>query len=195
MKKLVSFILLLSFGVVFGQGKVIAEKLLEPEYLTVVMDSITAVNIYYIFPSPQGLNSSNRTSPSETAPTSASAQARNPQFSSTGDMFISVVLDTLTNSDVDSLYMSIKPLVYDEAKATWYTSASDIIYLVFDTPSTYTSSALDYLTWVHGSCYTVSLSGVLWPCAGFMLTMNRVNRGNAYADADITAYFGFWNVR
>ena len=195
MKKLVSILLLLSFGVVFGQGKVIAEKLIEPEFITVVMDSITQVKVYYTFPPPQGLSSSHRTAISETAPTSASAQARNMQFSSTGDVFISVVLDTLTNSDTDSLYFSIKPLVYDETKATWYESAADVLYLVFDTAGTYTSSALDYLSWTHGYCYTTTLSGSLWPCAGFTLMMDRVNRGNDYADADITAYIGIWTVR
>ena len=194
MKRLISLILLLPV-LAFGQGKVIAEKLIEPEYLTVVMDSVTQVKVYYIFPSPQGLTSSNRTAPSETAPTSASAQARNRQFSSTGDVFISVVLDTLTNSDTDSLYFSIKPLVYDATKGLWYESAADVLYLVFDTAGTYTSSALDYLSWTHGYCYTTILSGSLWPCAGFTLMMDRVNRGNAYADADITAYIGFWNVR
>ena len=194
MKRLISFILLLPV-LAFGQGKVIAEKLIEPEYLTVVMDSVTQVKVYYIFPSPQGLTSSNRTAPSETAPTSASAQAINKQFSSTGDVFISVVLDTLTNSDTDSLYFSVKPLIYDETKATWYESVADVLYLVFDTASTYTSSSLDYLSWTHGYCYTTVLSGALWPCAGFTLMMDRVNRGNAYGNADITAYIGFWNVR
>ena len=188
------FITCLLVSTAFGQGKVIAEKLIEPEYITVTIDSITEKTIYYLFPHPRGLASTHRTAPSTTAPTSASVQVADaPMFSSTGDVFISMVLDTLTASDTDSLYAYVKPLVYDNAKKAFYTSASDVFYLVFDTAGTYTASAIDYLSWTHGYCYTASLSGALWPCAGFALTIDRVSGG--VANADVKAYVGIWTVR
>lgn len=193
MKKWILALVVLFATVAYGQAKIIAQKLIQPEYITVTIDSITAQTIYYTFPPPQGITSSKRTAISTTALTLAAAQAKSPDFSATGDLFIGVVLDTLTRSDVDSLYMFIKPLWYDKTKETWYTSTKDSTFLVFDTAGTYTSTSLDYLTWVHGSGYSTTLSNELWPCAGIALTINRVSRN--IPDADITAYFSFWIVR
>lgn len=174
----------------FGQQKTISVSNIQPEFITVNLDSTTSSIVYYIFPPPGGINSRDRTAVSTTAPTSASAQAKNLDFASNGAMTIAAVLDTLTAQESDSFYAYIQTLVYDETKATWYRSTNDTLFLDFDTPGTYTGTAIDYLNWTHGSCYTADVGGSIMPGAGFALTVGQYANDNA--GAYTTAYISFW---
>jgi len=194
MKKLIMILVIFVLTIpLFSQGTVIAVNEIIPEYLTVTLDSVTSRTIYVVFPHTSGTTSSKRTTIGPTALTSAVAQAKNRVFSATGDVYFAVVLDSLTRSDVDSLAFYIKPLIYDKTKLTWYEIEKDSTFLVLDTPGTYTSTSIDYLTWVHGKAYGCPLSGELWSTGGFALHTVRVSAGVSHAD--ITAYTSFWIVR
>ena len=174
----------------FGQQKVISLNSIQPEYITVTLDSSTSSIVYYIYPPPAGINSGNRTAISTTAPTSASTQAKNLDYVASGALTIAMVTDTVTAEESDSLYAYVQTLIYDETKATWYRSTNDTLFLDFDTPGTYTGTSLDYLDWTHGSCYTADVGGSIMPGAGIALTLVSVANDNA--GADMKAYVIFW---
>jgi len=190
MKKLFIVVLILFVGVCYGQGRIVGLHRLQPEYITVTCDSTDSTTIYVSFPPASGINSSHRTAISATAFTSASAQAIHQDFVATGDVYISVVTDTSTIEESDSMFAYIKPYFYDATKATWYAVNADKGYLVFDTAGTYIQSTVDYLDWTHGSGYGACLSNELWPCSGFTLTIGQRTYNNAGAAS--TFYVGIW---
>jgi len=185
---LVSIVLL--FGIGYGQQKVESLDVIQPEFTTVTLDSTATSSVYYIFPPPAGINSGNRTAISTTAPTSASAQAKNLEFNASGALTISIVTDTLTAEESDSLYVSVASLIYDDNKATWYASNNDVFYLDLDTQGTYTNSSVQYLDWTHGTCYTADLGGEIMPAAGIKVTFGAYQNDTATSDTKL--YVGFW---
>lgn len=192
MKKVLALLLLPMLA--FAQlDNVVSQKEIIPEYITVDLDSTTTSTIYYIFPPSAGITSSRRTAPSTTAPTASSAQANIRSYTATGDVGISVVIDSVTADESDSLYMYINPLFYDATKAAWHIDATHVRYLVFDTADSYTSDSVDYLNWSSGGDYYTTLSNELWPAAGFALTVGQytIDVAGAYT----RCYFGFWTVR
>jgi hypothetical protein len=189
MKRLIGLFLIFSV-LCAAQDKVTTVGLILPEFTTVTLDSSDSQTLYVTFPYTAGPTSARRIQISTTKPTSTSAQAINPVFSSSGNVFVHVIPDTLTRQESDSLYAYIKPLVYDSNKKDWYTSEKDSTFLVFDTIGMYSSTVADYLDWTHGKCYTTTLTNELWPCAGFTITF--VQRAFNVATADTKLYLGFW---
>jgi hypothetical protein len=174
----------------FGQKKVISLNSIQPEFITVTLDSTAAAIVYYIYPPPAGINSDKRAAVSTTAPTSTSVQAKNLDFVASGALTIAAVLDSLTKQESDSFYAYVQTLIWDETKAGWYRSTNDTLFLDFDTPGTYTGTSLDYLDWTHGSLYTADVGGSIMPGAGIALTVGSV--ANDTATSAMTAYISFW---
>jgi len=201
MRKIILTALLILFPlVVFGQSKRINVNNIRVEYLTVLLDSTETDKVYFLFPPTKGITSGDRHAPSETAPTSASRQARNLSFGSSGHLYFAMVLDTVTRGSTDnigvggdSLSVYISPYIYDKTKEAYSEVTTDKTYLVFDTAGTYTASAADQLTWTHGVAYGVPLSNELWPCAGFVLTLVQV--GTDDTTMDTNAYLSFWHIQ
>jgi hypothetical protein len=189
MKWLLTLLLLIPL-LSFGQRKVVTLKSIQPEYITVNVDSTASSVVYYIFPPPAGINSNDRTAISTTAPTSASAQAKNLVYNASGALTVAAVIDSVTAQESDSFYAYIQTLIYDETKAGWYRSTNDTLFLDFNTAGTYTGTSIDYLNWTHGSCYTADVGGSIMPGAGFALTVGAVM--NETSGADLNAYISFW---
>ena len=189
MKKVIVFILLLTV-VAFAQQKVEVLNVTQPEFITVTLDSTASSIVYYIYPPPAGINSSNRTEISTSSPTSDSVQARNLEFSANGALTIAIVTDSSTAEESDSLNVYVQTLIYDQTKTTWYKSVNDTLFLDFDTPGTYTGTSADYLDWTHGGCYTANLGGEIMPGAGLAITFSQVANDNA--DAASSIYVSFW---
>ena len=191
MRKLLTMLILLALCVpVSAQTTYQARHpRITAQYLTVTLDSTATATVYCLF---RPTRESNLFSISETAPTSTAQATRLEEWSCTGDVFISMVLDTLTNQESDSLYAYVQPYVYDATKAAYYTVQTQIEYLVFDTDDTYTQATVDYLDWSQGLCYGTSLSGALWPCAGFVLTIGQAAFDEA--GAATTVYLAVWQA-
>ena len=193
MKKFIILAYLLIFTAVYAQQSVVALDVIRPEFTTVTLDSTASSTIYYIYPPPAGPGSPYRTAISTTAPTSASAQAQNLEFDAKGALTISIIPDSVTADESDSLYAYVQTLIYDPNEAAWYASSNDTLYLVLDTPGTYTATSIDYLNWTSGSCYTADLGGDIMPGAGLAVTVGAYQ--NDTAGADVKLYVGFWWLR
>jgi len=189
MKKVLAFILLMAFGL-YAQGKEVTLSVIEPEFYTLTLDSTASSIVYYIYPPLAGKSSLQRTSISTTIPTSASTQAAHLEFNSNGALTISMVTDSVTAQESDSLYAYVQTLIYDQNKSTWYRSANDTLFLNFSTAGTYTGTTIDYLDWTHGNCYTANLGGDIMPGAGIAITFGQWASGTAGADTKL--YLGFW---
>jgi hypothetical protein len=174
----------------FGQKKVITLNSIQPEFITITLDSTASSIVYYIYPPPAGINSDKRAAVSTTAPTATSVQAKNLDFVASGALTIAMVTDTVTAEESDSLYAYVQTLIWDDTKAGWYRSTNDTLFLDFDTPGTYTGTSIDYLDWTHGSLYTADVGGSIMPGAGIALTVGAVANGTS--DADMKAYVSFW---
>lgn len=189
MKQLLTALLILALCAPVVAQQQVWHPEIKVEHLTVTLDSTATATVYCLFwPTREGA----RFSISETAPTSTSAQARLAEYTATGDVFVSMVLDTLTNQESDSFYVSIQPYVYDNTKQAFYTVQSHIDYLVLDTDDSYTSATVDYLDWTHGNCYGASLTGALWPTAGFVITLGQAAFDEA--GAATTVYLSVWQA-
>jgi len=189
MRKLLTLLLLLVLcGPAIAQNQVWHPEI-KAEYLTVTLDSTATATVYCLF---WPTRESKRVAISETAPTSTGDQTRLAEYTATGDVFVAMVLDTLTAEESDSFYVSIQPYVYDATKAAFYTVESHIDYLVLDTDDSYTASTADYLDWTHGKCYGASLTGALWPTAGFVITLGQKAFDEAGAAA--TVYLSVWQA-
>lgn len=182
-------LLLIPF-LLFGQQKTISISNIQPEFYTVTLDSTDTTTIYYIFPPPNGINSRDRTAISTTAPTSASAQAKNLDFASNGVMTIAIIPTYVTAEESDSLAGFIQTLIYDENLAAWKVSTNDTLFLDFSTAGTYTGTSVSYLDWTSNSCYTADVGGSIMPGAGFALTLLERCADEAGSDAKI--YVSFW---
>ena len=184
------FLLLLMPLLVFSQLKVEVVNTIAPEFLTISLDSTDADTIYYLFPSPAGPTSGKRYSPSETAPTSASAQAQLLEYAASGVLTITIVTDTVTAEESDSLTAWITPYFYDKTKETFY-QPTDTVFLDFNTNGTYVQTSKTYLNWTHGEGYIAYLTGSdIWPVNGFVLEFSQLANGTA--DADMNIYVGFY---
>jgi hypothetical protein len=148
----------------------------------VTLDSTSNSTVYVTY---VPIRASKKFSPSTTAPTVTSDMTRLAEWSATGDVGVAVTIDTSTAQESDSLAFWVKPLVYSKSKNQYEESTNDSTFLVFDTAGTYTSTSIDYLNWTHGQMYTTTLSGQLWPFAGFVLKMKSVANDNAGADCDV----------
>lgn len=189
MKWLIAFLLVPLL--VFGQRKVIDLDVVQPEFLTVNLDSTETVKAYYLYPSSAGVTGTYRYAPSETAPTTAAYQAQNLEYQVPSEMYLSFVTDTVTADESDSLSLYLIPYFFDKTKAAFY-AASDTLYLNLQgASSTYTSATALQLDYAHGIAYNVKLtSSELWASAGFVLVY--VHTANDTADADANVYTGFW---
>jgi len=186
--RFILFIMLLSVFAIAQTAAILTE--VEPEFYTLNLDSTETATVYYIFPPPQGQQSPRRTAISETAPTSSSSQATYQVYNANGAFTISIVTDSVTADESDSLYAFIRPLFYDSGKSSFYLSTNDTLFLIFDTPQSYIATSADYLNWTHGNLYSSMLGPYLCPAAGFGLTFVQTANDNSGADANI--YIGFW---
>jgi len=187
----VVYAILLMVGVLFAQQSTVDLSVIQPEFYQLTLDSTTTSTVYYIYPPARGPNSAHRTAISTTTPTSASSQAKLLEYNSSGALTLSMVTDSVTAEESDSLYAYVQTLFYDENKATWYKSTNDSLYLVFDTPGTYTqTTGNDYLDWTHGSGYTCELGGDIMPGAGLAITFGAHQDDTAGADTKLS--LGFW---
>jgi hypothetical protein len=192
MKRIIVLLFLLT-AIGWPQRKEISLSIIRPEFITVNLDSTASSVVYYIYPPPAGDNATNRTPISTTIPTSASAQAINLEYNASGALTLSIVTDSVTADESDSLYVSVATLLYDKTKATWYVSTNDVQYLDLDTPGTYFRTTIQYLNWTHGLCYTADFSGNVMPGAGLAVTVGQVTNDEAGAATNL--YLGFWWVR
>lgn len=177
-----------------GQGKTITISSIQPEFITITLDSTDSEIIYYIFPPPAGINSGQRTDISTTTPTSASEQAKNLDFAANGAFTISIVADSVadtmsTYASSDSFYAYIQTLIYDKNKSKWYRAVNDTMFLDFDTPQTYVGTAIDYLDWGRDTCYVAEIGGNIMPAPGFALTIGQVTSGDS---TTTSVSVGFW---
>jgi len=191
MRKLLTVILLLALcSPLFGQASIQARHpRIKAQYLTVTLDSSATATVYCLF---EATRNSKQFAISETAPTSTSEATRLAEWNCTGDVFVGMVLETLTQDESDSFYVSVQPYMYDATKAAYYTVASHIDYLVLDTDDSYTAASVDYLDWTSGTAYGASLTGALWPTCGFVLTLGQAAFDST--DAATTVYLSVWQA-
>ena len=186
------WIVLLLSTFLYGQAVVQPLSILEPEYFTVTLYGTDAVDVYYIFP-PTNRNS--RTAIDSTLPTSASLQAINQRYVGSSVLTVAAVTDTTVadtsekRQDSDSLYMYIRPLIYDNNKATWYPSTNDTSFFLFDSTGT-TGKALSYFDWTHGLCYTTNIDGSGGAPPGYAITVGQV--ATDIANPRHIIYLSFW---
>lgn len=174
----------------FRDGERTMFKSIKPVFLTVTLDSTTTSTVYVPFPTDDWDRSS--TNVSTTALTISSSQYGKAELLATGDYYISIVVDAVTEES-DSLYAYINPYFFDKTKEAWYINTTDKTWLCFDTPGVYTKSAVDYLNWTDGGAYGVQLSNELWSCAGFVVVFGQ--KAYDVAGAYTTVNVGVWPVR
>lgn len=189
MSRIILLIVLMA-GFLFAQGSVQSLSIIQPEFYTLTLDSTEETIVYYIYPPASGVNSALRTSISTTLPTYSATQARHREYNASGAFTISVVTDTSTAEESDSLYAYVQTLIYDPNKLTWYRSANDTLFLDFTTAGTYTGTSLKYLDWTHGRCYTANLGGDIMPGAGLAITFGAKQANTAGSETNL--YLGFW---
>jgi hypothetical protein len=202
MKRILVVIALLAVcTAVFGQGDYLKARIsttIVPQYLTVTLAGKAiptgglgrTTYVYVPFPPPDGVASWGHTPIREGAMSSGAAQAKDRLYSTSGDVGLSMVTDLTGTDESDSLAMWIKPLFYDLTKGTWYTSANDSVFLIWGTIGTVTSSTKSYFNWANGGAYTLSLSGVLQPFAGFVIGIESCM--NAYPASSLSIKLGVW---
>jgi hypothetical protein len=192
MKRLIVALLLLTWLPLQAQS-VVNQNEIMVEYVTIELDSTATANLYVLF---QPTKEGGRYAISETAPTKANTGERQTTLKrglGTGDLAISIIPDTLTRQESDSLAVYYYPYVWDETKAAYYSATTDVKYLVFDTADTYVQTAIDYLDWTHGTMYTSAFSGRILPFSGIHIVFDQ----KAYdtSTSASTLYVGIWFVR
>jgi len=165
-------------------------KVIQPQYITVTLDSTTTATVYYVFPVPQGVGNNRGYAISTTAPTATTAgQSTYNDFAGNGALSISIIPDILTAEESDSLSVQLNALTYNPTWG-WDITENDDLYLVFDTPGTYTSTSADWLDWTTDLSYIADVSGVMIPAAGFALVFSQ--QADDTPGAATTLYVSVW---
>ena len=94
-------------------------------------------------------------------------------------------IDSVTADESDSLYVTIQPYDWNYFKGGFVASSNEVLYLVFDTADTYTSTTIDYLNWTSGTGYGADIGGKFGPSTGFVITVYQLANDNAGADSRI----------
>ena len=176
------------------------QNTIVPQYITLSMKGLDRPTptspgrkqyVYVIFPGPEGFGDHGTVPIDTTLPNRYMVQARdNRTYCSTGDVGLSLVTDLTGTDESDSLASWIKPLFYDDTKHVWYASDNDSTFLVWGTPGVYTATSKSYFNWADGGSYTLSLSGELWPFAGFVLVFESCM--DAQVASILSAKLGVW---
>ena len=156
--------------------------------ITFTLDSTSTKTVYIAFPSARvGLQS---TKLDTAALGTGLTTYTEGEFSGTGNMFLSIVVDSLADDVLDSLASWMKPYTFNKTKEAWYQSANDSTFLIWDTVNDYTATTIDYLNWTHGKCYTIQLSNELWQCGGLAIVFRQVAAHTAAGATRV--YFALW---
>jgi len=194
MKKFLTIaILLMLAGSTFAQfeeGERITFKSIKPRFGFCTLDSAVAKVFYIPWPTTRW---SQQTTLDTVALTTAHPAYQRQELQATGDVFVQVLMDTVTRDESDSLIAWIKPYTYDYNKEAWAESANDSTFLVLDTPGVYAQAGVDYLDWTHGKTYTVQLSNELWSSGGFTLHFKQYTYNTAGASS--RAFVGVFFVQ
>ena len=180
MKRIILFTLLLC-------GLLSAQVIYHTSKLVWLKGTETDI-IYLPYPPERGgITSSHWSGADTTALTGASGSAKLDVYSTSGDVFVQIVTDTVANAgttmqESDSLSIYMVPYTFSELKNAWYGSSNDTTYLVFDTRATYTKTSKDYLDWTHGLAYTCPLSGETWANSGIQLIFEQAAADVATAE-------------
>jgi hypothetical protein len=148
--------------------------------------------VYVVFPPPLGAKAVESIPLGVYSPPTTASQVTNKEFSTSGDVGISLVTDLTGADESDSLAMWIKPLFWDQTKGSWYPSMNDSTFLVWGTVGTYTSTTKTYFNWADGGAYTLTLSGELWPFAGFVIGIESCM--DAQVASILNGKLGVWIV-
>jgi hypothetical protein len=188
MKRLLFPIMFFLAGSLIAQPMITSREIV-PQYQTISMkgmDRVHAVDVgrrlsvYIVYPRvviPKPIDLLGFCYIDTIPPTAAMIASNNLRFGTTGDVFLSLTLVETGTDESDSLSSWIKPLWYDRTLSAWHTSL-DSTFLVWGTPGTYTSTAATQLNWTSGGSYSCTLSGLLWPCQGFVLTFESCMDAN-----------------
>ena len=169
MKYLFLFLFLASG--LYAQTDVQTMGVVDSRYVTVDLDSTTTTSVYLLYKNARG--GGDEFYLSTTEPDGSEKQAARLAYVGTGALSISVVTDTVTAQESDSLYATFQSYNWNKGKSAYYASANDIGYLVFDTYGTYAQAAIDYLNWTHGTMYTADLGGIIMPSTGLKITFGQ----------------------
>jgi hypothetical protein len=185
MRKIFILLLLLS-GFLWGQANVYTADVTQSKYLQITLDS-TDTDVVYLLWEEAGSGGADFYL-SETIPAALTNQPYDKPSITKGGLAISVVLDTITAGETDSLNVYVQSFNWDGSTFAYYASTNDTIFLDFDTPGTYTGTSADQLNWIDGRMYTADLGGVIMPGTG--LKISFVQAADDSAGADATASIG-----
>lgn len=182
MKKLLPVLLLLALAApLFGQQPQY-RPLIHTKEISITLDSTATKTVFIPFPSPiRGWH----IDPDTTAFTTGAAPYRDNITTMTGDFSISIVPKIGTAEESDSLYAYMQPYTYSKTEGSWYRATNDTTFLVFDTPGTYATTALDYLDWTTNNLYISTLSGETWVTPGLAVTFGQAAADVATASTRI----------
>jgi|GEM_PF-3030763 len=170
-----------AYGQNFGQAVVNFGKIVG---ITFDLDSTETQNVYVSFPYPDhGFYFRVDT----TRLKSAERVSTNQLMSGTGNVFVNIVIDSLTRDESDSLAPYMKPFSYSVGKKYWYESENDSLFIDFTTAGDYTSTSAVYLDHSHEKMYTAQLSGWMWSSGGLVFKFSQT--ANDVAGAKHRVYF------
>ena len=124
--------------------------------------------IYCLYLSTPGSFYINQTLPTQYV-SGTSGRTRSTVFWTNGDVTINYEPNTVSGAEADSLALWIKPLIWDPLDNEYAEVTVDSTFLVFDTPEIYSASSVDHNDWTTAVEYSATVSGLLWPCAGFVI--------------------------
>ena len=107
------------------------------------------------------------------------------RFNFTGDLGLSLSIDTLVVEESDSLAVSMSPYTYDRNLGAWAVSINDTTHLVWDTQGVYAQSTIDWLDWATGDFRTCQLSNELWTFPGVAITFRQLGIDTATSAARV----------
>ena len=180
--KYMFFLLLPMF--LFGQGTVDVQNTAEQRYVQITLDSTTTTVIYLLYK--EANSGGGNFYLSTTAPTAILRQPTKGRAITSGAIALHVVTDSLTALESDSLYGYVQSYNWDKNKVTYYSAVNDTGFFDFDTPGSYTATAIDYLSWTHGNMYVVDLGGNRMPSTGLKITFGQVTTDNAGAETRLS---------
>jgi len=178
MRKILILLSLLS-GFLFAQTNVYTADVTQSKYLAVTLDS-TETAVLYLLWEEAGQGGADFYL-SETAPTGIYNQPTNKPSITKGGMTISLVMDSTTAQESDSLYAYVQSYNWNDSKSAYYSSVNDTLFLDFDTPGTYTGTSLDYLDWTHNNMYTADVGGEIMPGSGLKISLVQLANDNTGA--------------
>jgi len=166
--------------VLFGQRRNIAVGVNDIVCSTsILLDSTETQTIYIAFPSPSGPGDNSVPYDTSTIFTASDITGISKQFTAKS-IHISIVPDTITIQESDSLVAYYHPLNWSPSKTAWYKASNDSTFLVFSTRASYTNATVSYLDWTHGKNYSAFLTeALIWPGSGIAITFVQYAFDNA----------------